>query len=76
MQNNKDEMIEALYYEISLLLEGLLHYAGVKEEKLQEAAEKYAEIIDDVLVDSDATGVDEVVEVVNYMKKNYKELFK
>ncbi|NLK66260.1 MAG: hypothetical protein GX282_02165 [Campylobacteraceae bacterium] len=74
MQNNEE--IEALYYEISLLLEGVLYYAGVKEEKLQDAAEKYVEIVDDVLAKSDAEGVDEVVEVVNFMKKNYKEFFK
>lgn len=71
----KDKEIDALYYEISILLDGVLYYSGVKRDKLEKASEIYVEIIDDVLNNSDKSGVDEIIEVINYMKENYKELF-
>ncbi|CZE47204.1 hypothetical protein [Campylobacter geochelonis] len=74
----KDEEfdVEELAYEVSVLLEGMLYFAGVKKQNLQKAAELYVEVIDDVLENSDATGVDETIEVVAYLKKNHAELFK
>ncbi|CZE47676.1 hypothetical protein [Campylobacter geochelonis] len=74
----KDEEfdVEELAYEVSVLLEGMLYFAGVKKQNLQKAAELYVEVIDDVLENSDATGVDETIEVVAYLKNNHAELFK
>lgn len=71
--NNED--FEIMAYQINILLEGVLYFAGVKKNKLQKAAETYIEIVDDVLENSASAGVDEVIEVVEFMKKNHKELF-
>ena len=54
----------------------MLYYAGVKKSKLEEAAEIYVECIDEALENSSAEGVDEVIEIVEYMKKHRAELFK
>lgn len=67
--------LEELSYELSVVLEGMLYYAGVKKAKLEEAAQIYVECIDDALEGSNAEGVDEVIEIVEYMKKNHKKLF-
>ena len=66
---------EDLMYEIGILLEAMLYFAGVKKGALQKAVDIYIENIDEILQNSDADGVDEVLEVVEYMKKNHKELF-
>ena len=68
--------VDELSYELSVMLEGLLYYAGVKKDKLQDAAEIYIECIEDALEGSDAEGVDEVIEVVEYMKKKHAKFFK
>lgn len=72
----KNDEIEALSYELIVVLEGMLYFAGVKKDSLQVAAEIYADIIDDVLENSDAEGSDQVIEVVEYMRKNYPSLFR
>ena len=68
--------IDELSYELSMMLEAMLYYAGVKKERLQDAAETYIECIDDALENSGAEGVDEVLEVVEYMKKKHAKFFK
>lgn len=68
--------IDELSYELSVMLEGMLYYAGVKKDKLQDAAETYVECIDEALENSDAEGVDEVIEVIEYMKKKHAKFFK
>ncbi|MBE3605844.1 hypothetical protein CCAL13119_02575 [Campylobacter sp. RM13119] len=71
----EDVSVEELSYELSVVLEGLLHYAGVKKSKLEEAAGVYVECIDDALENSDAQGVDEVIAIVEFIKKKYPKLF-
>lgn len=66
---------EELMYEIGILLEAMLYFAGVKKQNLQKAIDIYIDNIDEILQNSDADGVDEILEVIEYMKKNYKELF-
>ena len=68
--------VDELSYELSVMLEAMLYYAGVKKDKLQDAAETYIECIEDALERSDAEGVDEIIEVVGYMKKKHSEFFK
>lgn len=75
-KNMQDEFdYEELAYEVSILLEGMLYFAGVKKENLRNAANTYVEIIDDVLAEDNLNGVDEPIKVVNYMKEHYKEYF-
>ena len=68
--------VDELSYELSMMLEAMLYYAGVKKDRLEDAAETYIECIDDSLEISGAEGVDEVLEVVEYMKKKHAKFFK
>ena len=68
--------VDELSYELSMILEAMLYYAGVKKDRLEDAAETYIECIDDALENSGAEGVDEVLEVVEYMKKKHAKFFK
>ena len=68
--------VDELSYELSMMLEAMLYYAGVKKDRLQDSAETYIECIDDALENSGAEGVDEVLEVVEYMKKKHAKFFK
>ena len=68
--------VDELRYELSMMLEAMLYYAGVKKDRLEDAAETYIECIDDALENSGAEGVDEVLEVVEYMKKKHAKFFK
>ena len=68
--------VDELSYELSMMLEAMLYYAGVKKDRLEDAAETYIECIDDALENSGAEGVDEVLEVVEYMKKKHAKFFK
>ncbi|EMB1201162.1 hypothetical protein [Campylobacter coli] len=69
-KNLKNEL-EDLRYELSIVL----LYAGVKREKLESAIEAYIDNIDSVLENSNKEGVDEVLEVVEFLKNQHSELF-
>lgn len=73
----KEVSLEELSYELDVMLEAMLLNAGVKQNKLEEACELYVENIDDVLVslDKSVDGVDEILAVVEYLRKNHVELF-
>ncbi|HED6832636.1 TPA: hypothetical protein R5151_001108 [Campylobacter coli] len=73
-KNLKNEL-EDLRYELSIVLEAMLLYAGVKREKLENAIEAYIDNIDNVLENSNKEGVDEVLEVVEFLKNQHPELF-
>ncbi|NLY03383.1 MAG: hypothetical protein GXZ15_00835 [Campylobacter sp.] len=74
MSENQNELND-LMYEVTVLLEGTLYFAGVPKRKLRDAAKAYIEAIDAALEDKDLKGVDEVIEIVNYLKDNNPELF-
>ena len=73
----KEVSLEELSYELDVMLEAMLLNAGVKRNKLEEAWELYVENIDDVLasLDKSVDGVDEILAVVEYLRKNHAELF-
>ncbi|NDJ27998.1 hypothetical protein DMB95_07665 [Campylobacter sp. MIT 12-8780] len=71
----KQEEIEALQYELNVVLEALLITAGVKRSKLDEAVQNYIECIDKIEEDDDKEGVDEVLEAIEYLKTHHQELF-
>lgn len=73
-KNLKNEL-EDLRYELSIVLEAMLLYAGVKREKLESAIEAYIDNIDSVLEKSNKEGVDEVLEVVEFLKNQHPEFF-
>ncbi|MBZ7940280.1 MULTISPECIES: hypothetical protein [Campylobacter] len=74
-QKNLNEELEDLQYELSIVLEAMLLYAGVKREKLELAIEAYIDNIDSILKDSKKEGVEEILEVVEFLKNNHKDLF-
>ena len=47
----------------------------MKKDALQKACDLYIENIDDVLENSNAEGAEGILEVVEFLKKNHKELF-
>ncbi|KGI56774.1 hypothetical protein [Campylobacter sp. MIT 97-5078] len=71
----KQEEIEALQYELNIVLEALLITAGVKKTKLDEAVQNYIECIDKIEEDDDKEGVDEVLKAIKYLKTHHQELF-
>ncbi len=72
-KNLKNELEDLRY--VSIVLEAMLLYAGVKREKLESAIEAYIDNIDSVLENSNKEGVDEVLEVVEFLKNQHSELF-
>ncbi|EEP3708227.1 hypothetical protein HpCK35_03860 [Helicobacter pylori] len=77
-QNNNKTLkneLEDLQYELGIVLEAMLLYAGVKREKLENAIEVYIDNIDNVLENSNKEGVDEILEVVEFLKNKYKDFF-
>ncbi|EAJ0339451.1 hypothetical protein ACYQB5_000295 [Campylobacter lari] len=77
MKTNHDfkEEIENLQYELSIVLEAMLLFAGVKRSKLEKAIEIYIDCIDEVCQNTQKEGVDEILEVVEYLKNHYRDLF-
>ncbi|EAI5466031.1 hypothetical protein CAMP5118_00550 [Campylobacter sp. LMG 7929] len=77
MKTNHDfkEEIENLQYELSIVLEAMLLFAGVKRAKLEKAIEAYIDCIDEVCQNTQKEGVDEILEVVEYLKNHHKDLF-
>ena len=77
MKANDEKIAEQdLIYEINILLDAMLLYAGIKRERLADAAQLYIENIDTVLANSDASGADEVIAVVEFLRGKHAELFK
>ena len=76
MKTNDEKIAEQdLIYEINILLDAMLLYAGIKRERLADAAQLYIENIDTVLANSDASGEDEVIAVVEFLRGKHAELF-
>ena len=76
MKTNDEKIAEQdLIYEINILLDAMLLYAGVKRERLADAAQLYIENIDTVLANSDASGADEAIAVVEFLRGKHAELF-
>ncbi len=72
---NTKEELQDLQYELSIVLEAMLLYAGVKKTKIEEAIECYIDCIDDVCSKSTKEGVDEILEVVEYLRNHHGNLF-
>ena len=76
MKTNDEKIAEQdLIYEINILLDAMLLYAGVRRDRLADAAQLYIENIDTVLANSDASGADEVIAVVEFLRGKHAELF-
>lgn len=77
---NKDESaleIEELTMQIADMLGVALYFAGVKKQNIPQAIEEYVNAIDEVYKDDEdgEMGVDEIINVIQYLQKNKKDLF-
>jgi len=75
--NEAEKEIEELSTQLVDMLEVALYFAGMKKEKLSSAIEVYLNGIDEFYANNDdgEMGVDEIIEVIEYIKKTKPELF-
>lgn len=70
------EEIEDLTLHLADMLEATLHYAGVKEENLEDAVKLYIQALDEVFDDEDGDmGYQEIVKTIEYLKETKPVLF-
>ncbi len=69
--------IEELAIQLSDMLNAALFFAGVKKENLKKAVDIYLDSIDEIFDDDDDSemGLDEIIIVINHMKRKNPELF-
>ncbi len=54
-----------------------LYFAGVKKSMLQKGVEEYLKVLDEIFDndEEEVMGIDDIIKVVNHMKKTRRELF-
>ena len=68
--------IEELAMQLADMLGVALYYAGVPVEKMPQAIDAYLESMDEVFKDEEGEmGFEEIIKVIEYMKKNRPNLF-
>ena len=69
--------VEELAMQLADMLGVALYFAGVKQDKMQEAVEAYLDAIDEVFEDEDGEmGYEEIIKVIKHLQKTKKHLFK
>jgi len=75
MQELREEL-EDLTIHLADMLESCLHFAGVKDENLEDAVKIYIDSLDEVFEDDDGDmGYQEIVKTIQYMKEKKPVLF-
>jgi hypothetical protein len=70
------EELEDLTIHLADMLEACLHFAGVKDENLEDAVKIYIDSLDEVFEDEDGDmGYQEIVKTIQYMKETKPVLF-
>ncbi len=70
------EELEDLTVHLADMLEATLHFAGVKEENLEDAVKIYIDSLDEVFDDDEGEmGYQEIVKTIAYMKETKPLLF-
>jgi hypothetical protein len=74
---NLDLDVEELALQLTDMLSVALFFAGVQEEKIQEATDAYIDNIDEVLGDDEEAemGPQEIIKIINHLKKTRSDLF-
>jgi len=74
---NIESEIEELAIQLTDMLNVALYFAGVKKDKLEEAIDAYVNAIDIVFKDDydGEMGRDEIIKIIEYVKKNHPKLF-
>ncbi|MDX1808091.1 MAG: hypothetical protein R3331_00995 [Sulfurospirillaceae bacterium] len=70
--------IEELAMQLTDMLHVALYFAGVKKDKLEEAVDAYVNAIDEVFKDDDdgEMGIEEIITIIEHIKKSHPRLFK
>ena len=70
--------IEDVSIQLADMLNVALYFAGVKKAKLEEALDAYLDEMDNILGENDEAemGFDEIVKVIEHLKKTRADLFK
>ncbi len=75
--NEAEKEIEELSMQLVDMLEVALYFAGLKKENLKDSIEIYLNGIDEVFANDDGEmGVDEIIQVINHIKKTKPELLR
>ena len=75
--NEAEKEIEELSMQLVDMLEVALYFAGIKKENLKDSIEIYLNGIDEVFANEEGEmGVDEIIQVINHIKKTKPELFR
>lgn len=75
-QNEDDVTLEEMSAVLQEMLRAALYFAGAKKNRLDDAADIYLDAIDEVFGEEEGMlGIDEIVKVVEHMKKENPELF-
>ena len=76
--NEAEKEIEELSTQLVDMLEVAFYFAGLKKEHLKNAIEIYLNGIDEYYANNDdgEMGVDEIIEVIENIKKTKPELFR
>lgn len=76
-ENEKLEIeIEELAMQLADMLGAALHYAGVKDDKMKDAVDAYLEAMDEVFEDEEGEmGYEEIIKVIDHLKKTRPNLF-
>lgn len=77
MKHEDEVTLDEMSATLNEMLLATLHFAGVKNNKLEEAADAYMDALDEVFGDDDDGFLDKdaIVKVVEHLKKTQKELF-
>ncbi len=68
--------VEELTIHLADMLEAALHFAGVKDELMEDAVKSYIEVLDDFFDnDDEEMGYKEIVKVIEYLKVKKPLLF-
>lgn len=69
--------LEEMAMQLADMLGVALHYAGVSDAKMRDAVDAYLDGIDEVFGDEEGEmGFEEIVQVIEHIKKTRPELFK
>ena len=77
MSKELENEIEDLTIHLADMLEATLHFAGVKEDNLEDAVKAYVDGLDEVFDDDEdgEMGYQEIVKVIDYLKNSKPKLF-
>lgn len=72
---NAELEIEELAMQLADMLGAALYFAGISKDRMQEGVDAYLNMLDELYDDNTEYGFEEIVNVVQHLKKERSELF-